>query len=59
MLFGYFLNQTLICDWCAVRCGSRNKHYNYTFKRIWIMFSNFVLTILHSIVKAIGRTRVF
>jgi hypothetical protein len=59
MLFGYCLNQTPIFNWCAVRCGSKEKRNNHTFKRNWTMFSNFVLTILHLIVKTIGRTHVF
>ena len=47
-------NWTAICEWCVVRCGSKNEHQkDMCSKEIGVRTSN-LLIILGSIVNIIG-----
>ena len=50
------VDRTPICEWCIIRCGSKNGHHKDMFSKEVGLHVQHLLTILGSIVNIIGGT---
>ena len=48
-------NQTIVYEWCVVRCGGKNKHHTTCVLNEIGLCAHIMLTILGSIVNTIGN----